>query len=98
VPILIFLLAPVVPGLSTPAFAAFAAAVVFSIGVQAVGAFFYPNGRSDRCILGPSRIPIYGGNAWDVLCTPYIMETRNGPARPILLPDFVNFFRHHLEK
>jgi len=47
-PVLVWLLAPVVESLRGASFAAFAAACLFSIYVQVVGSFFYPGGGSDR--------------------------------------------------
>ena len=84
VPILIWLLAPVVESLHGVSFAAFVAASLFSIYVQAIGAFYYPGGGSD---------PFYyqGGddlaNIWKPGGAAFVLELK---ARPLQHFDFLD--------
>jgi hypothetical protein len=76
-PILIWLLAPVVASLGSRGFGLFAAATLFAIYVQAVGAFCYPNGRSDAWT-GQMKV-------WNPVKAPFLVEARAGLATPFLL-------------
>ena len=70
-PLAVWMLGPVVEALRGAAFVVFIAAVVFSIAVQAIGAFCYPRGGSDVHInLEHSSLP------------GYVIEARAGIVRP----------------
>jgi hypothetical protein len=73
-PILIWLLVPVVTRLRRTGRAAFLAAVAVSVLIQMVGVFYYPAGESDRVLLGSFEADWKIGNA------PFLLELRNGPA------------------
>jgi hypothetical protein len=76
-PILIWLLAPIVASLGIRGLDLFAAATLFAIYVQAVGAFCYPKGRSD----------IWTGQmmVWNLDQAPFLAEARAGLSTPFLL-------------
>ncbi|MBV8199185.1 MAG: hypothetical protein JOZ15_01045, partial [Acidobacteria bacterium] len=76
-PLLLWLLAPVVASLGRRGFAWFAAAALFAIYVQAVGAFCYPTGRSDAWT---GRMQV-----WNPARAPFVAEARAGFAHPFLL-------------
>ena len=73
-PILIWLLVPVVARLKKLGRAAFIAAVAVSIVIQIVGVFYYPAGGSDQVLLESFEANWQIGNA------PFLLELRNGPA------------------
>jgi hypothetical protein len=75
VPILIWMLAPVLASLSRPARAAFAACCLFAVWVQAVGAFQY-TGISELTINDPADRGMR--NVWKIEDSPILMESRNG--------------------
>jgi hypothetical protein len=76
-PILVWLLAPVVASLGSRGFALFATATLFAIYVQAVGAFCYPRGQSDAWT-GQMMV-------WNPAKAPFVAEARGGLAHPFLL-------------
>jgi hypothetical protein len=84
VPILVWLLAPVVESLRGASFAAFVAASAFSIYVQIVGSFFYPGAGSDQLYYsgGPPASPDFT-NVWKPRDAAFLAEIRSG-------------WRHHL--
>ena len=73
-PILIWLLAPVVARLRRTGRTAFLAAVLFSVAVQGVGVLYYPAGGSD-----PVLLESFEAN-WKIGNAPFVLELRNGPA------------------
>jgi hypothetical protein len=86
-PVLVWLLLPVIARLRGWGLRAFVAAVAAGIAIQAIGAFCYPRGRSDdlfypqgldRMVIAPSVWP--PGNA------AFLVEARAGLAPPELLP------------
>lgn len=76
-PILLWMLPPVIAALGRLGRAAFVAAVVFSIGVQAIGAFCFPSGRSYLI-----------QETWRTTSFAFVVEARGGLARPT----FVDYF------
>jgi len=82
-PVLVWLLAPVVESLRGASFAAFVAASAFSIYVQAVGSFFYPGAGSDELYYpgGPAS-PDFT-NVWKPRDAAFLVELGSG-------------WRHHL--
>ena len=73
-PLLVWLSAPAVAALRRRGLAAFAAAAAFAIGVQAVGAFYYPSADSDSWM-----------DVWRLRDAPYLTELAAGRARPLFL-------------
>jgi hypothetical protein len=73
VPILIWMLAPVLTSLGRPARAAFAAGCLFALWAQIVGAFLY-TGISDLVINAPSDPQMH--NVWKLENAPLLMEGR----------------------
>ncbi|HSX59081.1 MAG TPA: hypothetical protein VLF18_02670 [Tahibacter sp.] len=82
-PILIWMLAPAPLVLRPAARGLFAAAIAASIGIQAVGAFWYTR-TSDELIFGED--PALGG-AWNWGNIPFVAELRHAPAPGELLCD-----------
>lgn len=72
VPVLVWLLAPVVAGLRRAGLAAFAAAALFAVYVQAVGAFLYPGGASDVLYYQPGQAG--WDNVWKPADAAWIVE------------------------
>lgn len=78
-PLLVWMLAPVVESLGPRPLALFRWAVLFSVGVQAVGAFCYPRGASDlRIEAEHSRLPAYLIEAPAGIVTPGWLEALRG--------------------
>jgi hypothetical protein len=73
-PILIWMLAPVLASLGRPARAAFTACCLFAVWAQIVGAFFY-TGISDLVINAPED-KIANRNVWKLEDAPLLMESR----------------------
>jgi hypothetical protein len=73
-PLLVWLAAPAVAALRRPGLLAFAAATVFAICVQAVGAFYYPSADSDGWM-----------DVWKLHDAPFLTELAAGRARPVFL-------------
>jgi hypothetical protein len=73
-PILIWMLAPILASLGRPAHAAFAACCLFALWAQIVGAFFY-TGISDLVINAPED-KIANRNVWKLENAPVLMEAR----------------------
>ncbi len=79
-PLATWMLAPVVESLAALPLALFRWAVVFSVAVQAVGAFCYPRGDSDlRIEAEHSRLPAYLIEAPAGIVTPGWVEWFGGP-------------------
>ncbi|MBI5446371.1 MAG: hypothetical protein HY900_34800 [Deltaproteobacteria bacterium] len=72
-PVLVWLLAPVLRRIAPGGRRAFAAAVLAGVAIQAVGAFCYPHGSSDT------------GSVWKLGDAPFLVEPRAGLAPPELL-------------
>ncbi len=77
-PLLVWVLAPVVPSLKRTGRILFVLAIVFSVWVQAVGAFRYQGGSDVVLHEAP-------GNVWRLDKTPYLLESRSPWARWTLL-------------
>jgi len=78
-PLAVWMLAPVVEALAALPLALFRWAVVFSVAVQAVGAFCYPRGASDlRIEAEHSRLPAYLIEAPAGIVTPGWVEWLRG--------------------
>jgi hypothetical protein len=74
VPILIWMLAPVLASLGRPARAAFVACCLLGLWAQIVGAFFY-SGISEMAINDPADVEMR--NVWKVEDAPILVESRN---------------------
>jgi hypothetical protein len=82
-PLLLWMLPPVLAGLRRPGRIAFAAACGVAVVIQAIGAFWY-TGQTDRAMIAagtPDRTAPY----WEVGNAPFIAELRHGPAPASLL-------------
>lgn len=66
--------------------ATFAAAFALSIGVQAVGAFFYPSPRDVEWNRTPADVDRAHGRLWDWRDPQLVRLLRNGPASPGFRP------------
>jgi hypothetical protein len=86
-PVLVWLLVPVVARLRGWGLRAFVAAVVAGIAIQAVGAFCYPRGKTDALFYpqGLDRMVIAPA-VWSPRNAPFLVEARAGLAPPELLP------------
>lgn len=86
-PVLVWLLVPVVARLRGWGLRAFVAAVVAGIAIQAVGAFCYPRGKTDDLFYpaGLDRLVIAPA-VWSPRNAPFFVEARAGLAPPELLP------------
>jgi len=78
-PLMIWMLVPVVIHARILVRALFGIAVLFSIGVQTVGAFWY-TGKSDEIIMAEEGDPGRIKSVWDFKNTPYWMELGHKPA------------------
>jgi hypothetical protein len=86
-PVLVWLLAPVIARLQGWGLRGFVVAVTAGIAIQAVGAFCYPRGRSDDLFYpqGLDRM-IIAPSVWLPRNAPFLVEARAGLAPPELLP------------
>lgn len=79
VPLMIWMLAPVFARMGRSVRILFILSVIFSVGVQTVGAFWYA-GASDTMLLAengdPGRMPVL----WNFRNTPYLVELTHPPA------------------
>jgi hypothetical protein len=64
----------------------FVAAFALSVGVQAVGAFFYPSPREVEWNTSPVDVDRAHGRLWDWRDPQLLRLLRNGPAPPGLRP------------
>ncbi|TPJ29992.1 hypothetical protein [Mesorhizobium sp. B2-8-3] len=78
VPMLIWMLPPVLAALSSKGRAAFALAGGLAIGIQAIGAFWY-TGESDK-VLVAAKAPDRTRPAWEIGNAAFIAELRHPPA------------------
>jgi hypothetical protein len=83
-PILVFMLAPVVETLSGGMRRVFVIAVVLSIAVQGIGAFCYPRGLSDM---------LMDVDPWKPANAPFLVEARAGLAPPLFLESLLRELR-----
>jgi hypothetical protein len=74
VPILIWMLAPVLASLGRPARVAFLACCLLGLWAQGVGAFFY-SGTSERALNDPADMEMR--NVWKIENAPLLVESRN---------------------
>jgi hypothetical protein len=74
-PAVTWLLAPALPSLSRRGRLAFLAAVAIGVAIQAIGAFRYPAGGSDRVLRGNEAA------AWRPANAQFILELRRAPGR-----------------
>jgi hypothetical protein len=86
-PLLVWMLSPVVAALSQARRRAFLLVVGTSIAIQAIGAFWYTS-WSDLAIFAVRSGPEQMKAAWNPRNTPFIAELPHGPARRNLLPRF----------
>lgn len=86
-PLLLWLLVPVVASLRGWGLRAFVVAVVAGIAIQEVGAFCYPRGRSDDRFYQPGLDrTVIAPSVWSPRNAPFLVEARAGLAPPELLP------------
>jgi len=86
-PVLVWLLVPVIARLRGWGLRAFVAAVVSGMAIQAVGAFCYPRGRTDALFYPPGLDRMVIAPAvWSPRNAPFLVEARAGLAPPELLP------------
>ena len=86
-PVLAWLLVPVVARLRGWGLRAFLLAVAVGIAIQAVGAFCYPRGRSDERFYPPGLDRnVIASSVWFPRNAPFLVEARAGLAPPELLP------------
>jgi hypothetical protein len=78
-PILFWMLAPIVSTLSRIGRAAFIAACGIAIAIQTIGAFWY-TGTSDAAIYATADGPDKLRAAWDIRNAPFVAELRHAPA------------------
>ena len=78
-PLMIWMLVPVIIHAGRLARILFAIAVCFSIGVQTVGAFWY-TGKSDEILMAEDGDPGHMKSIWDLKNTPYVAELGHKPA------------------
>jgi hypothetical protein len=90
VPILIWMLAPVLASLGRPARAAFVACCLLAVWAQGVGAFFY-SGISELVINDPADVEMR--NVWKIEDAPILVEGRNPRVPFFLLRETVNRWR-----
>lgn len=83
-PVLVWMLAPAPLLLRPAARRTFAVAIVFSIGVQAVGAFWYTRISDERLYAGD---PASMAGTWNPRNVPYLVELSHAPAPGELLCD-----------
>ncbi len=83
-PVLVWMLAPAPLVLRPLARGVFVATIAFSIGVQAVGAFWYTKTSDERVFAGD---PASMRGAWDLGNLPFVTELRQPRARAELLCD-----------
>jgi len=79
VPLLVWMLVPVLSTLRPPGRLVFAAALGLSVAIQAIGAFWY-TGTSDVAIFAVQGGPGEMRAAWDPRNTPFLAELRHRPA------------------
>jgi hypothetical protein len=86
-PVLVWLLVPVVARLRGWGLRTFVAAVAAGIAIQAVGAFCYPRGKTDALFYPPGLDRMVIAPAvWSPRNAPFLVEARAGLAPPELLP------------
>ena len=86
-PVLVWLLVPVVARLRGSGLRTFVAAVVAGIAIQAVGAFCYPRGKTDDLFYPPGLDRMVIAPAvWSPRNAPFFVEAGAGLAPPELLP------------
>lgn len=78
-PILVWLLVPVVAALRGRGIVAFAVAVLVSTGPQFIGSFCYPTGHSDN-VIHPKGLGNIEMNVWSISDSPVVVEGRAGLA------------------
>jgi hypothetical protein len=83
-PVLIWMLAPAPQVLRPVARGVFVAAIALSVGVQAVGAFWYTKTSDERVYAGD---PASMQGAWDLRNIPFVTELSHAPAPAELLCD-----------
>jgi hypothetical protein len=86
-PVLVWLLVPVIARLRGWGLRTFVAAIVTGIAIQAVGAFCYPRGKTDALFYPPGLDRMVIAPAvWSPRNAPFLVEARAGLAPPELLP------------
>jgi hypothetical protein len=84
-PLLIWLLAPIVASLGRRGLAGFAAATCMAVLIQVIGAFYYPMGRSDLRLQAPATAGDPRVKAWSWADAPPLVEYRAGRADPFFI-------------
>ncbi|HXO41913.1 MAG TPA: hypothetical protein VN999_10715 [Thermoanaerobaculia bacterium] len=93
-PLLVWLLAPVVASLGRRGLACFVAATCLAVSIQAVGAFCYPRGASDARLQAAANAVDPRVKTWSWPDAPPLVEARAGLARPFFI-DILAGKRHH---
>jgi hypothetical protein len=93
-PLLIWLLAPVVASLGRHGLACFVAATCLAVFIQAVGVFCYPAGGSDARLEAAANALDPRAKAWSWPDAPPLVEVRAGLARPFFI-DILAGKRHN---
>jgi hypothetical protein len=93
-PLLIWLLAPVVASLGRRGLACFATATCLAVFIQAVGVFCYPAGASDVRLEAAANAADPRVKTWSWADAPPLVEVRAGLARPFFI-DILAGKRHN---
>jgi hypothetical protein len=93
-PLLVWLLAPIVASLGRRGLACFAAATCLAVFIQAIGVFCYPAGGSDARLEVAASAADPRFKAWSWADAPPLVEIRGGLARPFFI-DILARKRHH---
>lgn len=93
-PLLVWLLAPVVASLGRRGLACFAAATCLAVFIQAVGVFCYPKGASDARLEAAADAADPRVKTWSWPDAPPLVEVQAGLARPFFI-DILAGKRHH---
>jgi predicted secreted protein len=93
-PLLAWLLAPVVAMLGRRGLACFAAAACLAVFIQAVGVFCYPRGASDARLAAAANAADPRVKTWSWPDAPPLVEARAGLARPFFI-DILAGKRHY---
>jgi hypothetical protein len=84
-PLLIWLLAPIVASLGRRGLAGFAAATCLAVFIQVIGVFYYPAGNSDLRLEAPATAGDLRVKAWSWADAPPLVEYRAGRAHPFFI-------------
>jgi hypothetical protein len=93
-PLLVWLLAPIVASLGRRGLACFAAATCLAVFIQAVGVFCYPKGDSDARLEVAANAADPRVKAWSWADAPPLVEARAGLTRPFFIDILVGKRRY----